>query len=379
MHISVSQTYLNSLVLFLLLHAATYDTHYWELVISHDKVENKIATILGTTSTVVCKEETYDDDGAIKTRCRAIVTAKRLIPLHDLFSCLPPVPEWGGYEKRRTASGIPICAHSIVDEKAIDFAARAVSGMLSRVNPLVIHKMNAYGVEVAIISKEQTTTDIPAHGHLKHKRTSDGRCFDKGTRGLGATISCPVLSTGEENILMLQAGENRYPSESILVHEFAHAVMNIGLWDTDLYDAIIRAYKEACEENLYNRTSYVMSNAEEYFAEMSQAWFEATIRTDVTSGVITRKDLKKRDPRLAKLMRTIWGNGRWRYLDDAPYHCFHTAKSSKSRNPGGGTRSSRHGHVMRNSWKSQPAGNEAPTSRLRAIVSAMLLKMRIKF
>jgi hypothetical protein len=342
--------------------------------VSHDKVENRdlqvpceVVTILGSTSTVVCKEETYDDNGDIKTRCRAIVTAKRLIPLHELFGCLPSVPEWGGYEKRRTANGIPICAHSIVGEKAISFAANVVSGMLSRVNPLVIHKMNAYGVEVAIISKQQATTDIPAHGHLKHKRTSDGRCFDKGTRGLGATISCPVLSTGEENILMLHAGENRYPSESILVHEFAHAVMNIGLWNTELYDGIIRAYKEAFEGNLYSRTSYVMSNAEEYFAEMSQAWFEATVRTDVTSGVITRNDLKKRDPRLAKLMRSIWGNGRWRYLDDAPYHSFRTTKVRSSL----GTGSSK-------VTKSQP-GKQAPTSRLRAIVSAMLLKMRIKF
>jgi len=112
-----------------------------------------------------------------------------------------------------------------------------------------------------------------------------------------------------------------------------------------------------------------MANAEEYFAEMSQAWFEATVRTDVTSGVITRKELKKRDPRLAKLMRTIWGNGRWRYLDDAPYHSFQASKARRSPDHGCSEVMGNHG---------QP-GNEARASRLRAIVSAMFLKMRIKF
>jgi len=355
----------------------TYNTHYWQLVVSDDlenreHVPSEVVTILGTTSTIVCKEETYEDNGDVITRCRAIVTAKWLTPLHELFGCLPPIPEWGGYAKRRTVDGIPVCAHSIVDERAVDFAAKVVSGMLSRVNPLVIHKMNAYGVEVAIISRQQATTDIPAHGHLKHRKTSDGRCFDKGTRGLGATISCPVLSTGEENILMLRGGENRYPSESILVHEFAHAVMNIGLWNTDLYTAIVNAYREACQDQLYNKSSYVMSNAEEYFAEMSQAWFEATVRKDVTSGVITRKELKKRDPRLAKLMRNIWGNGRWRYLDDAPYQSFQTSKARRT--PGSEIMDSNSSACL----NSQP-GNEAPPSRLRAIVSAMFLKMRNTF
>ena len=43
---------------------------------------------------------------------------------------------------------------------------------------------------------------------------------------MGGTCGVPCTSVGEENLLMVN---DKFHSESILVHEFAHAVMNIGV------------------------------------------------------------------------------------------------------------------------------------------------------
>lgn len=47
---------------------------------------------------------------------------------------------------------------------------------------------------------------------------------------------------------------------------------------------------------------YMMENADEYWAEGCQSWFEATVRTDVNSGINTRERLKQHDPDLALLL-----------------------------------------------------------------------------
>ncbi len=71
---------------------------------------------------------------------------------------------------------------------------------------------------------------------------------------------------------------DRYPTESILVHEFAHAVMNIGMTE-EQREAVREAYEKAREDGLYKSDIYMMANADEYWAEGSQSWFDATIRT----------------------------------------------------------------------------------------------------
>jgi hypothetical protein len=209
--------------------------------------------------------------------------------------------------------------------------------MLTHVDPSTVHRMLHLGAAIGIIGQDQVTTDIPAHAHLKGQTSCDGRDYDSSIRGLGGNIGNPWTTVGEENITM--SGDNsRYPYESILVHEFAHCVMNVGL-AKHMQKRIKQAYEAAIENKLYDPTSYIASNEDEYWAEATQAWFNATVRYDATSGLNKRKKVKNRDPLLAEVLAEVWGDGKWRYLHTAPVSEF------KKGAPRGGD------GVLRRFWK----------------------------
>lgn len=228
----------------------------------------------------------------------------------------PTDPSCGVFRQRASAHGIPICAFDCVSDDAVDHAQITLTKMLADVDYTIIHRLITFGASIGIIGRYQNTTDIPAHNHLKGQRSGDGRDFDTGTRGLGGNLGCPMTSVGEENVAMI--GDSRYARESILVHEFAHCIMNVGLAGLPQLQAIKAAYESAMREGLHDRKSYMASNADEYWAEATQAWFEATVRLDATAGLITRDAVKARDPRLAAILTEVWGDGTWRYLDTAP-------------------------------------------------------------
>merc|ERR1712050_374527 len=106
-------------------------------------------------------------------------------------------------------------------------------------------------------------------------------------------------------------GCDRYHSESILVHEFGHTVMNCGFDDSQMR-RIEEAYREALAAGCDNAL-YIYSNMEEFWANGTQAWFDAIHRTDVNNGITTRSKLRQEHPALASLMRDIYGEGDWRY------------------------------------------------------------------
>ncbi|GAB4819447.1 hypothetical protein N2152v2_006493 [Parachlorella kessleri] len=280
----------------------TYSTHAWRL----RAVDSGLVACeyVGYMATV-----TVEGNGATTVR-----------PGQLCYDChsWQPRPEWGTYRARATAFGIPIVAWDCVSEEAVRHAAHTMECMLADVDASIIHLMCQRGAELAIIGKTQVTSDIPAHSGVKGVQCEgESRSYDNGTRGLGGNMACPTASVGEENITM--DGDNWYHEESVLVHEFAHSVMDIGLNRHPLHDAIKQAYETAKAQGLYkDKDAYIMANPAEYWAEASQAWFDATVRTDVTCGVNTREKLKQQDPELAAIMTTVYGDGPWRYPLTAP-------------------------------------------------------------
>ena len=316
--------------------AATYITHPWRI-----KDGNKvILEYVGDSATLL-----IDEHGNSQCLNHAIGTAPALSSAASYH--LPVVPPkgiphptdpsaYGSFRQRgQCAQGIPICAFDSVSKTAVEKAALTLTHMLADVDQSIIQRMMHLGAAIGIIGKNQNTTDIPAHCHLKGERSCDGRDYDVGTRGLGGSTACPWTTVGEENITMIE--DSRYPYESILVHEFAHSVMNIGLAGTPTRRRIKSAYDAAIDKRLYNRTSYIASNEDEYWAEATQAWFEATVRQDATSGMTTREAVKKRDPVLADILTEVWGDGSWRYLSSAPGE-FKRLRRGSGGNNGGAVR-----------------------------------------
>jgi hypothetical protein len=90
---------------------------------------------------------------------------------------------------------------------------------------------------------------------------------DDGCRGVGGTIHAPCTSVGEENLLgetLIEGGDPHFKHESILVHEFSHAVMNIGLSEGER-EEVGRAYEAALASGDFDRGSYMMANPEEFW------------------------------------------------------------------------------------------------------------------
>ncbi|KAF5842346.1 hypothetical protein DUNSADRAFT_7660 [Dunaliella salina] len=194
---------------------------------------------------------------------------------------LQPKPEWGMWRQRAKATpGIPVMAFDCVCEQAVNIACHIVERMLEDVQPEVLARLVGCGTRVGIIGRDQVTSDVPEHNYLKLSR--GGRNIDTTTRGLGGSIGCPLTTCGEENLIMVD--DRSYPEESILVHEFGHTVMNVGLDDISRA-AIQEAYQKAKASGIYlNSGCYAMENADEYWAEGTQAWFEATTRTGSQMG-----------------------------------------------------------------------------------------------
>lgn len=218
----------------------------------------------------------------------------------------------------RLAPGLEVCALAGVARRSVELACEVVDCMLAGCAPELLQSFST-GVadqRIALIGPGQVTTDIPEHGHLRGRLTGDGRDFDAGTRGLGGTRAIPTTSVGEENVT--RCGDTRYPRESILVHEFAHHIMNINV-SASVRAAIADAYEAARRDGLYgDQACYAMSNYEEYWAEGVQAWFDASVRVDVNGGINTRELLCQRDPRLAAIMQAVFGVNNWRYPQTMP-------------------------------------------------------------
>ncbi|KAL6778339.1 hypothetical protein ACKKBG_A17815 [Auxenochlorella protothecoides x Auxenochlorella symbiontica] len=228
------------------------------------------------------------------------------------------VAPWGWYRQRgRCARGHPIYAFDCVPDAAVRLAAFTMDCMTAHLPAPAVSRMHGWGAFLAIIGRGQVTTDIPQYAQYRGQDSGNGGGrVETATRGLGGGTSNPVSSVGEENLTM--EDDVHYGCESILIHEWAHAVMDLGYAEQPLQAEIVECWKAAEKRGTYVKGSYIISNPGEYWAEASQAWFEATMRDDVTSGLKTRDAVKRADPWLASLLTRVYGDGPWRYWHTCP-------------------------------------------------------------
>src|SRR5262249_28775151 len=213
---------------------------------------------------------------AIPTLALALTIVTSLLgAAGDGIVALDP-PRRGFFSKRLEYEGIPILAHASVDDRALLAARDRLSTMLAHL-PGVRRNLATLGAELHVIGKDQVTSDLPEHRHLKGKPFDGKLTVDERTRGLGGLLT----SCGAENLLRLPG--DRYAGRDICVHEFAHSIQENGLSD-DVRKSIRERFDASLGSGLWIG-SYAATNEGEFFAELSMWYFG------------TRGDLGMTDPK----------------------------------------------------------------------------------
>jgi hypothetical protein len=86
----------------------------------------------------------------------------------------------------------------------------------------------------------------------------------------------------------------------VMLHEFTHAVHD-RYYGSD-YAPVMAVYRAALEKNLYDRASYLASNEKEFFACLTESYFDQGNEFPKTHA-----DLKKHDPATFAFLEGVWG------------------------------------------------------------------------
>jgi cyclophilin family peptidyl-prolyl cis-trans isomerase len=211
------------------------------------------------------------------------------------------------YQKSVMLGSFPVVGSAQVSDAALLEAGWIVEKMLGDRND-ILDAMADQKVRLVVMAWNEFTTDVPEHAHLE-----PAVFWDRRARGLGSTPEAPAVSCAEENLLAYPG--DPYEQENILIHEFAHAMHEMGLNRVDpTFEARLREAWEGAKEQGLWRGTYAITNPAEYWAEAVQSWFDDNRENDALHNrVNTRAELEEYDPTLAALCSEVFGEGDWRY------------------------------------------------------------------
>ena len=222
------------------------------------------------------------------------------------------------YQQYIDVGGLPVVASVQTNPYALKETAWLIQQMIGH-RPDVLQALGQNRVRFSVMAYTEMTTQIPEHSDLV-----PGFYWDIRARGLGATSQRPAVSCGEENLL--QYPGDPYWNENVLVHEFSHALHEMGLntIDAGFDNRLNEAYNAAMAQGLWQGT-YASTNKQEYWAEGAQSWFNTNRENDADHNhVNTRAELKVYDPGIAALLTEIFGDNAWRYtLPETRLHLPH--------------------------------------------------------
>ena len=200
-------------------------------------------------------------------------TAAIPVPTRSAPTLVPTAEPGPYYTQSVDVDGISVKASQAVDPKALEAGADTVRVMLAH-RPDMARRMAEAGAALAIVPKDRYITEIPELGYLKGRLDLNGNPYDSFTvRGAGGIPQQPTTVTSEENLLGLVEDRTRFWAEDITVHEWAHAIENLGFDDEtrtkwrDLFD-------RARTAGLWPGTfAIAVDGGREFFAELSQSFF----------------------------------------------------------------------------------------------------------
>ena len=218
------------------------------------------------------------------------------------------------YTKHCSVRGIPLVSARVVPDAAFEQAWGLLETLLSGVSESVIRQVIANKTRVGIIGADQQLTEMPEYRQLDEKFPLEKwQSWDERARGLGATPYIPLASSSEENLLCY--AQDVYTGKNLLLHEFAHTVLLMGVEfaDESFRGRLEQAYKTALAKGLW-RDTYAATTPDEYWAEGVQAYYNDNLEASPADGyhgeINTHAELNAYDPALFGLIKEIFGKGK---------------------------------------------------------------------
>ncbi len=176
------------------------------------------------------------------------------------------------YTESVDVDGILIKASGAVAPEALEVAADIVRTMLSH-RPDITRRMAEAGASLAIIPKDGYIVEIPELAFLRGRLDPNGNPYDSfRVRGAGGVPGQTTTVTSEENLLDLVEDQTRFWAEDITVHEWAHAIENLG-FDDDTRQVWLELFRRTGEAGLWpDAFGMRVEGGREFFAEMSQSY-----------------------------------------------------------------------------------------------------------
>jgi len=227
-------------------------------------------------------------------------SSPRLRPEANVCQGILHVPEAGTprsfpaeYTQRREAAGFVIVANADVDPEALDIAAETVQRVFA--NNDLEEGLVAEGAYVIVADEDQGVLDLPEFRCLDSERNQD---FFDHVCGVADRADYPVVTVNELDLL----GDRHGPCNglNILYHELGHLVQGWTLPPAEYFD-VRQYYQDALAAGKY-RDDYAATNANEYFAEATQAYF---LHTDL-EGRRDRDWLWNYDPQTYMLVDSVY-------------------------------------------------------------------------
>ncbi|MFN7873930.1 MAG: FG-GAP-like repeat-containing protein [Pirellula sp.] len=207
----------------------------------------------------------------------------------------------------RDVSGWQVHIAKKLLETEADDTAKALSGLKKMLDEIV------RDVPAAAVTEMKK---VPLYFSPSYKEGQSGAEFHPGAGWLRDNGRDPAMAQGVEfsGVRDFEAEMRRMPNFAL--HELAHAYHFRTLPDGFGNEEIKAAFNRAKENGLYDRVertfgngnpgtferAYAMTNAMEYFAETSEAYF---FRNDFFP--FTREELRRHDPEMYALLEKLWG------------------------------------------------------------------------
>ena len=139
----------------------------------------------------------------------------------------------------------------------------------------------------------------------------NGNPYDSFTvRGSGGIPQQPTTVTSEENLLPLVEDRTRFWAEDITVHEWAHAIENLGFDDetrTKWQDLFDRARAAGLWPGTF---AMAVDGGREFFAELPQSFFGVNNEIGRAGGPAQRRSDQQYGPRYQALWKISTGRRR---------------------------------------------------------------------